>query len=103
LRCKRRAIRTPPIPVGLASEARSTKGRRRSRENEVLRGRVAQFLRINAFPPSLFAAVNGQSSTTDEQNLILDPWSYDRSPGTEVVQHAMRNLCFQANGVSLLE
>ena len=73
------------------------------------------FLRINAFPANLFTAVNVQSSTTDDtnaderelvptgQNLILDLWSYDRSPGTEVVQHSMRNLCFQANGVSLLK
>ncbi|MBV9873822.1 MAG: helix-turn-helix transcriptional regulator [Verrucomicrobia bacterium] len=36
--------------------------------------------------------MNVQSLTTDEQTLILDPWSYDRSPGTEVVQHARRNL-----------
>jgi len=37
------------------------------------------------------------------QDLILDPWAYERSPGTEVVQHLTTNLCFQANGVSLLK
>ena len=75
----------------------------------------ARFLRINVFPPSLSLAVDIRSLRTDDTNadeqelvpagqkLILDPWSYDRSPGTEVVQHATRNLCFQANGVSLLK
>jgi AraC-like DNA-binding protein len=47
--------------------------------------------------------VNIGCSKTDEQNLILDPWAYERSPGTEVVQHLSTNLCFQANGVSLLK
>jgi hypothetical protein len=53
----------------------------------VPRARDSRFLRINAFPPSLFVAVNIGCSTTDEQNLILDPWTYERSPGTEVLQH----------------
>jgi AraC-like DNA-binding protein len=62
----------------------------------------------------LFLAVNIGCSATDDtsadeqelvpaQDLMLDPWAYERSPGTEVVQHLTTNLCFQANGVSLLE
>ena len=69
----------------------------------MLSGRDARFLRVKAFPPSLFVPVNIKCSTSDELGLVLEPWSYDRSPGTEVVQHAMTNLCFQANGVSLLK
>jgi len=69
----------------------------------VLSERNARFLRVNAFPPNLFAVVSIKCSTSDELGLVLEPWSYDRSAGTEVVQHAMTNLCFQANGVSLLK
>jgi len=47
-------------------------------------------------------AVNLKCSTED-LSLVLEPWSYNRSPGTEVVQHLTTNLCFQANGVSLLK
>jgi AraC-like DNA-binding protein len=47
-------------------------------------------------------AVNLKSSTED-LSLVLEPWSYNRSPGTEVGQHLRTNLCFQANGVSLLK
>jgi AraC-like DNA-binding protein len=48
-------------------------------------------------------AGNLKCPTTEEVNLILEPWSYDRSPGTEVVQHLTTSLCFQANGASLLK
>ena len=48
-------------------------------------------------------AANLKFSTREEPSLVLKPWSYDRSPGTEAVEHFATNLCFQANGVSLLE
>jgi AraC-like DNA-binding protein len=51
----------------------------------------------------LFATVNIKCSTSDDLSLVLEPWSYDGSPGTELVQHLTTNLCFQANGVSLLK
>lgn len=47
--------------------------------------------------------MNLKCLTTEKPGLILEPWSYDRSPGTEVVHHFTTNLCFQANGVSLLK
>ena len=48
-------------------------------------------------------AVNLEFPTTEELSLIVEPWSYNRSPGTEVVEHSTINFCFQATGHSLLE
>ena len=47
-------------------------------------------------------AVNLKCSSEDP-GLALETWIYDGSPGTEVVQHLATNLCFQANGVSVLK